>query len=642
METLFLYLAKSSGLIALFFLSYYFMLRKETFFTSNRWFLLAGLFTSILLPLFFIKRVVWIEQPKIALDNLTLYQPQNRTPIQEVPLAEVIDWAQLLLVGYSIICCVFVIKIIVNLLSLYQLLYKKQIIKCDSFKLIDLNENIAPFSFFNYIVFNSQLYTKKELESILMHEKIHSKEKHSVDVLIAKIFCIVFWFNPFMWLYKKAIIQNLEYIADKKAIHQLEDRKTYQHALLKVISHQNNLSITNNFYQSLIKKRIAMLNKNQSNKSKSWKYALVVPVLVGFIFLFQIKTIAQELKTNSNTVVETHGGADITFDATETDKSLKTLKNVFKEEKITTTISKVKRNSQGEITGIHIKMKSEDGRKKELKINQTNPIDEIFIYTNRMRNGLYDFGIKHLTKEEVANVANQMHTERAGLHIDFNNQDENEYSLNHDFELPELPEAPKYPNIPEWKEKPSFPKIPSDVFDNVETTTIFQKGENTPIIVINGRIVSGDVTILNEKERNVLDKAIEKEKKDVEKIIVFNNGEVSILNTSDTPSKRRKDKVEMLRNSRNRLNALYPELMARTQQDKENARKQIEKAKIKISEETEKAEAEIARVKSENAKMEEARQEMLQAKKEMLQAKAELEAAKAELEKAKANLKTKK
>ncbi len=97
-----------------------------------------------------------------------------------------------------------------------------------------------------------------------------------------------------MYLYKKAVTQNLEYIADSEAIAQIDDKKSYQMALLKVVSHQNCLPITNHFYQSLIKKRIVMLNKNQSNKRNSWKYAVIIPALVAFVILFQVKVIAQE------------------------------------------------------------------------------------------------------------------------------------------------------------------------------------------------------------------------------------------------------------------------------------------------------------------------------------------------------------
>ncbi|MES2748586.1 MAG: M56 family metallopeptidase, partial [Bacteroidota bacterium] len=266
MQELFIYLLKSSGLIAAFFLSYHFLLRKETFFTSNRWFLLAGLITSVALPLYFIKKIVFVERPKITTaDLVALSNNSNSNATQTVPtLVESIDWMQVVAFGYVVVVLILVLKILFNVLSLFKLLHNQTIEKQETFAIVDLQENIAPFSFFNFIVFNSSLYTQNEMESILLHEKVHSKQKHSFDVLLVKLFCVLFWFNPFIWLYKKAIIQNLEYIADSEAIQLIEDKKVYQKALLKVVTHQNCLSITNPFYQSLIKKRIVMLNKNQS------------------------------------------------------------------------------------------------------------------------------------------------------------------------------------------------------------------------------------------------------------------------------------------------------------------------------------------------------------------------------------------
>jgi hypothetical protein len=219
--------------------------------------------------------------------------------IKRISAVEAFDWMHFVWVGYIIVAIILIVKIIISIVSLYQMLRKQQIIVKENFKLVDLNKNIAPFSFFEYIVFNSTLYNKEELNSILLHEEIHCKEKHTIDVLLARVFCILFWFNPFMWLYKKAIIQNLEYIADKKAMSQIEDKKEYQRALLKVVTHQNSISITNHFYQSLIKKRIVMLNKNQSHKRNSLKYALIIPALIGFVVLFQIETIAQEKENHS-------------------------------------------------------------------------------------------------------------------------------------------------------------------------------------------------------------------------------------------------------------------------------------------------------------------------------------------------------
>jgi beta-lactamase regulating signal transducer with metallopeptidase domain len=95
------------------------------------------------------------------------------------------------------------------------------------YKLIDTTENLAPFSYFKTIVYNSSLYNQQELDNILEHEKIHCDQNHTLDVLISRVFCIFFWFNPVVWLYQKAILQNLEFIADQQATLKIEDKKSY-------------------------------------------------------------------------------------------------------------------------------------------------------------------------------------------------------------------------------------------------------------------------------------------------------------------------------------------------------------------------------------------------------------------------------
>ncbi|MCF6132234.1 M56 family metallopeptidase [Flavobacterium wongokense] len=402
MDQLFLYLLKSGGLIAVFYLAYHFLVRKETFFNSNRWFLLSGLATSLLLPLFFISKIVIVERPVIQVQDYAVVPQQPAPIIHNIPVAEPFDWTQLLWTVYFIIAAVLVIKIVINLASLYRMLTKQQSIKKEQFKLINLNDNIAPFSFFNYIVYNPNLYSEKELENILLHEKIHSKGKHSIDVLTAETMCALFWFNPFMWLYKKAITQNLEYIADQRAIEQTDDRKSYQHALLKVVSNQNCLPITNNFYQSLIKKRIVMLNKNQSHRRSYLKYAMILPALVGFVLLFQVKVIAQDkfialtndvalassnTVTNQDSVTEealaipipTEGEGNYVFDKTETDENLKDdAADIEQVHKISFTISNVKRNSNGEIISIKMAFDDKKGNKGKVEQDRTIPIRPIF------------------------------------------------------------------------------------------------------------------------------------------------------------------------------------------------------------------------------------------------------------------------
>ena len=289
METLFIYLIKSSGLIGMFYLAYYFLLRKETFFNSNRWFLLAGLFTSVVLPLVVFTKIVWVEPTPTHFDWSKI--PMT-TPVENEAIE--INWHLVIGIVYSIGILGFLLKLVFDFYSLSKVLKGKSIQKQADFQFIDVNENLAPFSYFNSIVYNSSLYSEAELESILEHEKVHSTQNHTIDVLITRFFCVVFWFHPLMWLYKKAILQNLEFIADSEASKKLSDKKAYQLTLLKITTQENCVVLTNHFYQSLIKKRIVMLNKNQSNKRNYWKYALVLPLLGAFLFFFQVEIVAQE------------------------------------------------------------------------------------------------------------------------------------------------------------------------------------------------------------------------------------------------------------------------------------------------------------------------------------------------------------
>ena len=320
MENLFLYFVKTSGLIGLFYLSYMFLLRKETFFSANRWFLLSGLLTSALLPLYFITKIIWVEplEPTTAIDWSNVPVTTSTTNQESQ-----IDWYLIATYIYLIGTIIFLLKLLFDFYSLSKVLKNKKSTLQDNFKLIEVTENIAPFSFFKTIVYNSSLYSETELTNILEHEKVHSSQYHSVDVLVARLFCTTFWFNPLIWLYKKAMVQNLEFIADSEASKNIADKKAYQLTLLKITTQDNCVAITNHFYQSLIKKRIIMLNKNQSNKWNSWKYITVFPALIAFIFLFQIEVVAQEKETPKQ--VKENKSDSVDLKSFQLEKDLKTL-----------------------------------------------------------------------------------------------------------------------------------------------------------------------------------------------------------------------------------------------------------------------------------------------------------------------------
>ncbi|MXO07435.1 M56 family metallopeptidase [Flavobacterium sp. HBTb2-11-1] len=419
MEALFIFILKSSGLLAMFYFAYIFLLRKETFFNSSRWFLIAGLITSVVLPFVVYTKVIWVEAPPAlapapiitttenAVKNIPTstqeaivytpqYKPTTVTVVEEENFE--VNWSLFLAAVYGIGFLAFLIKFALDFYSLNSVLKGRKIEQQNDFKFIDVDENIAPFSYFDYIVYNSSLYTAAELENILEHEKVHSDQKHTIDVLISRIFCILFWFNPIVWLYKKAILQNLEFIADSEASKKIADKKAYQYTLLKITTHDTCVAITNHFYQSLIKKRIVMLNKNQSNKRNYWKYSAVIPALGAFVLLFQIRTIAQEKKQDEVAVVkrDTVKDSDETIKITKntTDKELNELPGKLKaNHNLDVEISDVKRNTKEELTAIQIKVKSDSGKKQTIKIDGDKAIKDCELAIGTDENGAKSINI---------------------------------------------------------------------------------------------------------------------------------------------------------------------------------------------------------------------------------------------------------
>jgi hypothetical protein len=393
MEALFIFIAKSSGLSILFYFAYFFLLRKETFFNSNRWFLLAGLITSVVLPFLVYTKIVWVDpSPTPVMNYAAGYIPHTYKTVPEQSIE--INWDYVVLIIYGIGFLALIIKFAADFYSLNSVLKGKEVQQEQDFKFIDIEENIAPFSYFDYIVYNSSMFTASELESIIEHEKVHSDQHHTVDVIISRIFCVLFWFNPIIWLYKKAILQNLEFIADSEAAKKISDKKAYQYTLLKITTHENCVAITNHFYQSLIKKRIVMLNKNQSKKTNYWKYCTIIPALAAFVFLFQIEIIAQERKENQEVTPKTTSDDVYKIEKTTTDQELKVIAEKIKQNHdFDVAISNVKRNTNKELTAIKMNIKKGAQEVQTIQIDGDEPIKSFGLAVSTEDNGIKKIGV---------------------------------------------------------------------------------------------------------------------------------------------------------------------------------------------------------------------------------------------------------
>jgi hypothetical protein len=115
---------------------------------------------------------------------------------------------------------------------------------------------------------------------------VHARQKHSIDIVMAEVLCCLNWYNPFAWLMKKAIRQNLEFIADNQSILNGADRKDYQYLLLRSTG-SGQFELANQFAFSSLKNRIKMMNADRSKKLLVTLYCLILPLVAILLMAFR-------------------------------------------------------------------------------------------------------------------------------------------------------------------------------------------------------------------------------------------------------------------------------------------------------------------------------------------------------------------
>jgi len=357
MEALLTYLWKPAVIIMIFYGFYRFILQKETYFQTNRYFLLSGIVLAIVLPFIIIPIYINIES-----SQLTQIIPYKFTTNSNVLSESSVNWVAMALYIYLTVTIIFLIRLLNQFISLGFLILKNDRVKVGNYFYVETESETSPFSFFNYIVYNPTQFTQNELDQILAHEKAHVNQHHSFDTLISNLLIALQWFNPFAWLYKKEMEQNLEFIADDLAQKKSYSQRSYQQLLLKTSIPQYQLALANNFYNSLLKKRIIMLHKTRSNRKSQWKIALIIPLLLAFVFTFNTKTIAQKKKVKKELIEINVELFELLISKESSEVDLKEITKTFAEKGLNVKFNGIKRNNKDEITAIKIDAKASNGK----------------------------------------------------------------------------------------------------------------------------------------------------------------------------------------------------------------------------------------------------------------------------------------
>ena len=288
MTTFLIYSLQTIVLQVLFLAVFEILFKKETFFKANRFYLLSSLILSLLLPLIQIPvEAVVHEQAVYQLKEIVITKNVSEIYLKN-GLENYSSVFMFYLIGVAFFSALFIFK--VGKLLTYIMSAKKSNQNKGNIILVS-NSNQA-FSFFNKVFIGAD---NQNIDVILKHELVHAKQLHSLDILFMELLKIIFWFNPILYLYHNRIVALHEFEADFKSAD--SDRKKYFEVLLCEVLNCNSISFTNNFYnQSLIKKRIVMLQKSKSKKHGVVKYLLAIPVIVLSMTFFSTTVVAQETK----------------------------------------------------------------------------------------------------------------------------------------------------------------------------------------------------------------------------------------------------------------------------------------------------------------------------------------------------------
>lgn len=289
-----MYLLKLNLALIVLFGFYKLMFSGDTFFALRRATLIGMCLVAMLVP--GLNCSYWINK------SVGMVSMANEYAAIVLPAVTVtpggggsIGWETTAMTIYTMVACLFLLRFFWQLVSIVRLRNKCRTTDINGTKVYLLESDEGPFSFFNWIFINPTKHNRQETDEIMTHELAHCRQLHSVDILFTELFAIVFWANPFVWLLKREVRLNLEYLADNNVLAGGTDSKKYQYHLLGLAYRKNVATISNNFNVLPLKKRIKMMNKKRTKRIAKVKYALYIPLAVALLVVSNIETVARDI-----------------------------------------------------------------------------------------------------------------------------------------------------------------------------------------------------------------------------------------------------------------------------------------------------------------------------------------------------------
>ena len=319
----FWYMLKVIICSGILFAYYWLFLRNKIFHGYNRFYLLASMLLSLLLPLIKINFWQQATQANQAIRVLQAVSIGDDYMTNMVVTSQRSNWSleQLYAMAYWFVSIIFLLVMLRSLFLIRTLLKQNTIQRIEDVAFVCTNHESTPFSFLKYIFWNSSIDINSTTgRQIFKHEVAHIQQKHTHDKLFVNIILIFCWCNPFFWLYRKELNMIHEFIADKKAVED-SDTAAFAAMILQAAYPKHRFELVNNFFYSPIKRRLLMLSKNKNPRVNYIGRIMVLPlaVLIFAAFTFKTKNSPSIYQGKKITVVidAGHGGQDVGAKSTD-------------------------------------------------------------------------------------------------------------------------------------------------------------------------------------------------------------------------------------------------------------------------------------------------------------------------------------
>jgi len=232
--------------------------------------------------------------PSVMLDEVTITATGYQNLLQTVfvysttlsgAVEKAVQSVGLIRFIYLLGTTVFLLVFIYRLLQITALIMSNKSELKDGIRIIKIDRDTTPFSFFNFVFISKNNVYNQGMKEMLAHEMEHVRQGHSYDVMIFELLTIIQWFNPFIWLLKRSIRENHEFLADNGVLKPEVSSAAYRMLLLNSAFIQQPV-IANNFNYSLIKIRIKMITKIKSSKAAALKLSMGVIATAALLLVF--------------------------------------------------------------------------------------------------------------------------------------------------------------------------------------------------------------------------------------------------------------------------------------------------------------------------------------------------------------------